>query len=223
MASFVGSMVGWSYLPDFITRQALPYVHQGYAALLHRPVPAPNTPQYRRHYRYVYAVVVLSYLFYNFREAALSMSPNYYEILGVSPTSDEATLKSAFRQFVKKNHPDRVGQQGERLFMEVRDAFEALKDPVTRFAYDRQGEFLTVYTWLLTSFRASRFGPQALTWRNCTTLREYIRHGLMQSAGYHIVSICALLLFSTTGKPTPVSFVRLYFCSVLIRILTAYF
>lgn len=65
------------------------------------------------------------------------MAPNYYEILGVSPTSDESSLKSAFRQFAKKNHPDRVGVQGEQLFMEVRDAFEALKNPVTRFAYDR--------------------------------------------------------------------------------------
>lgn len=137
MASLVGSVVGWSYLPDFATRMLLPYFHQGYQAFTKRPPPPQNTPHYRRHYRYVYAVVVLSYLFYNFREAALSMSPNYYEILGASPSSDEATLKSAFRQFAKKNHPDRVGVQGEQLFMEVRDAFEALKNPVTRFAYDR--------------------------------------------------------------------------------------
>lgn len=85
----------------------------------------------------MYAVVVLSYLFYQFRDVAMSMAPNYYEILGVNPSSDEATLKSAFRQFAKRNHPDRVGPQGELLFMEVRDAFEALKNPITRFAYDR--------------------------------------------------------------------------------------
>ncbi|KAH8103268.1 DnaJ-domain-containing protein [Cristinia sonorae] len=189
MASLVGSLAGWSYLPDFATRLLLPYFHQGYQAVFKRPPPQQNTPLYKQHYRYVYAAVVLSYLFYNFRDAALSMAPNYYEILGASPRSDEGTLKAAFRQFAKKNHPDRVGPQGEQLFMEVRDAFEALKNPVTRFAYDR-------------------FGPQALTWKNCTTLREYIRHGLMQSAGYHIVSICALLLYSAVGKQSPVSFWR---------------
>ena len=65
------------------------------------------------------------------------MPPNFYELLDVSPMADEAILKVAFRQFAKKNHPDRVGAQGETLFMEVRSAFDALKNPITRFAYDR--------------------------------------------------------------------------------------
>ncbi len=137
MATTLASLAGWSYLPDFATKQLLPYFHRGYSYVFRRPVPAPNTPQWHRHYRYVYAFVVLSYLLYNFREAALAMTPNYYELLGVDPTSDDQQLKVAFRQFAKKNHPDRVGSQGETLFMEVRDAFEALKNPTTRFAYDR--------------------------------------------------------------------------------------
>lgn len=135
--SIISSLVGWQFIPDFATRQLLPYFHQGYTTIFGRPSPPPGTPQYARHYRYVYALVVTSYLIYNFRGAALSMPPNYYEILGVSPTSDDSGLKSAFRQFAKKYHPDRVGPQGEGLFMEVRDAFEALKNPTTRFAYDR--------------------------------------------------------------------------------------
>ena len=135
--SIISSLVGWQFVPDFATRQLLPYFHQAYSTISRKPAPPPRTPQYQRHYRYVYALVVISYLLYNFRGAALSMPRNYYEILGVSPTSDDSGLKSAFRQFAKKNHPDRVGPQGEGLFMEVRDAFEALKNPTTRFAYDR--------------------------------------------------------------------------------------
>ena len=65
------------------------------------------------------------------------MDPNYYEQLGVGPLADDSALKSAFRQFAKKNHPDRVGPQGEARFMEVRTAFDAIKNPTTRFAYDR--------------------------------------------------------------------------------------
>jgi curved DNA-binding protein CbpA len=65
------------------------------------------------------------------------MLPNYYEILGVAPSADENALKLAFRQFAKRYHPDRVGPQGEALFITVRDAFEALKNPTVRFAYDR--------------------------------------------------------------------------------------
>lgn len=65
------------------------------------------------------------------------MAPSFYEILGVAPNVDENGLKLAFRAFAKKNHPDKVGAEGVDLFMQVRDAFEALKDPVVRFAYDR--------------------------------------------------------------------------------------
>ena len=67
------------------------------------------------------------------------MEPNFYQILGAPPNADETELKLGFRQFAKRNHPDRpeIGKNGEERFMMDRDAFEALKDPVVRFAYDR--------------------------------------------------------------------------------------
>ncbi len=54
---------------------------------------------------------------------------------------DEAGLKAAFKGFAKRYNPDRpgVGRDGEEVFMRVRTMFEALKDPVVRFAYDRCG------------------------------------------------------------------------------------
>lgn len=74
---------------------------------------------------------------YTFDNAATSIGPNYYEMLGIPPTADDSALKYAFRAFARKYHPDRAGPDAEPLFMEVRDAYEALKNPVTRFAYDR--------------------------------------------------------------------------------------
>jgi len=74
---------------------------------------------------------------YTLVQSSRAMPPNFYEILNVRPDVDENGLKLAFRTFAKRYHPDRVGPQGEELFMYVRDAFEALKDPVVRFAYDR--------------------------------------------------------------------------------------
>ena len=65
------------------------------------------------------------------------MPLNFYEILGVGPDADDQALKVAFRTFARRNHPDRVGSKGAPLFIAVRDAFEALSDPVKRFAYDR--------------------------------------------------------------------------------------
>ncbi|TFY58426.1 hypothetical protein EVJ58_g6420 [Rhodofomes roseus] len=178
-----------SFLPHLITSKLLPILHRVYSALSGRPAPLANSPLYDRHYRYVYALTVISCLFFNFRNAALSMPPNYYEMLSADPNADENALKAAFRQFARKYHPDRVGPQGEALFIDVRDAFEALKNPTTRFAYDR-------------------FGPDALQWTHCATLREYIRQGLMQSAGFYIASACTLLLFSSIGKPSDVAFWR---------------
>ena len=101
----LSAIIGWRFIPDFATKFALPYYHTFYSKVLRRPVPAPNTLLYGRHYRYVYAFVVLTYLLWNFREAALSTAPNFYEILGVTPYADEGTLKNAFRQFAKKNQP----------------------------------------------------------------------------------------------------------------------
>ena len=127
----------WTYLPDFATRQVLSVIHQLWQSVFKTPPPPPRSPLYIRHYRYTYAAVVLCYLSYNFIDASSGLPMNFYELLGVSPRSDEGALKAAFRAFARKNHPDRIGPGGEALFIEVRDAFEALKDPIVRFAYDR--------------------------------------------------------------------------------------
>ncbi|KAF8058722.1 DnaJ-domain-containing protein [Lyophyllum atratum] len=183
------SLVGWSIVPDFATKRLLSLLHR--FAILSTPT---TQPTYRKQYALTFAFVVLTYLSYNLFDSARSMPPSFYQILSVDPTVDEQGLRTAFRQFAKKNHPDRpgVGRGGEELFIMVRDVYEALKDPVVRFAYDR-------------------FGPDVLTWsQKCTTTREYIQHGLIQSSGYHIVVGAALIFWSFIGSSTsnPVSFWR---------------
>ena len=128
---------GWNYLPNLVTRQLLSFYHSAYPRLFGRPPPQPGTPEFARNYRMTYLFVVLGYLVYTFYDAATTVELNYYQILGVEPAADESTLKEAFRQFARRYHPDRVGPQGEAVFIQVRDAYEALKSPVKRFAYDR--------------------------------------------------------------------------------------
>ncbi len=133
-------LVGWTVVPDFATRHALSFIHTNLAAKVPTfTPPVPGTPAYRKHYAYTFACVVLGYLFYNMVQSARALPPNFYEILGVAPDVDENGLKIAFRQFAKRNHPDRpgVGEEGAQVFMMVREVFEALKNPVVRFAYDR--------------------------------------------------------------------------------------
>ena len=128
---------GWNYLPSLATRQLLSFIHSAYPRLFGRQAPPPGHPEFVRNYRFTYLFVVLTYLVYTFYDAATTVEPNYYQMLGVDPAADDNTLKAAFRQFARKYHPDRVGPQGEGVFIQVRDAYEALKSPVKRFAYDR--------------------------------------------------------------------------------------
>jgi DnaJ-class molecular chaperone len=67
------------------------------------------------------------------------MEPSFYQLLGVDQQAEEQALRLAFRQLARRYHPDKVAKDlnGEEVFIMVRDAFEALKNPVVRFAYDR--------------------------------------------------------------------------------------
>ena len=66
---------------------------------------------------------------------------DYYEVLGVSRDTDEKDLKTAYRKLAMKNHPDRNpdDEAAAERFREATEAYEVLKDPQKRAAYDRMG------------------------------------------------------------------------------------
>ena len=66
---------------------------------------------------------------------------DYYEQLGVSRDADGATIKSAYRKLAMKYHPDRNQgcKENEAKFKAVSEAYDCLKDPQKRAAYDRFG------------------------------------------------------------------------------------
>lgn len=69
------------------------------------------------------------------------MKADYYELLGVERDCNDGTLKSAFRKMAMRYHPDKNPGNGEaeRKFIEINEAYEVLKDPQKRAAYDRFG------------------------------------------------------------------------------------
>ena len=69
----------------------------------------------------------------------MTPSSNCYELLGVSPSANNAELRKAFRQLSKQLHPDTTSlpsDEATRQFQNVCEAYDLLSDPVLRANYD---------------------------------------------------------------------------------------
>ena len=66
---------------------------------------------------------------------------DYYEVLSVSRTASDGELKSSFRKLAMQWHPDKNpgNAECEAKFKEINEAYDCLKDPQKRAAYDRYG------------------------------------------------------------------------------------
>jgi molecular chaperone DnaJ len=70
------------------------------------------------------------------------MSDDYYELLEIERTADDGTIKSSYRKLAMKFHPDKNPgcDQSEAKFKAISEAYDVLKDPQKRAAYDRYGK-----------------------------------------------------------------------------------
>ena len=66
------------------------------------------------------------------------MEIDYYDILGVSPSADIQTIRSAFRERAKYCHPDKGGSNDQMALLV--EAWEILSDPISREHFDRARE-----------------------------------------------------------------------------------
>ncbi len=66
---------------------------------------------------------------------------DFYQLLECERTADDATLKSAYRKLAIRFHPDKNpgDKEAEAKFKSINEAYDCLKDPQTRAAYDRFG------------------------------------------------------------------------------------
>jgi molecular chaperone DnaJ len=66
---------------------------------------------------------------------------DFYALLGVARTASDGEIKKAYRKLAMEYHPDRnAAPEAEARFKEITEAYEVLRDPQKRAAYDRYGK-----------------------------------------------------------------------------------
>src|SRR5689334_25131404 len=67
---------------------------------------------------------------------------DFYSVLGVQRAASEDEIKKAYRKLAMQYHPDRNNgsREAEEKFKEITEAYDVLRDPNKRAAYDRYGE-----------------------------------------------------------------------------------
>lgn len=64
--------------------------------------------------------------------------PDYYSILEVSPTATATEIRRSYRRLARLHHPDLNQQALDIHIKRLNEAYEVLRDPLKRAAYDQQ-------------------------------------------------------------------------------------
>jgi DnaJ-class molecular chaperone len=69
----------------------------------------------------------------------MNENKDYYDLLGINKDSSVEEIKIAYRKLAKKYHPDlnKTDPHAKEKFIEIKEAYDTLIDPVKRKAYDR--------------------------------------------------------------------------------------
>jgi molecular chaperone DnaJ len=88
----------------------------------------------------------------------MAQNKDYYKLLEIEKESTEEEIKLAYKKLAKRYHPDlnKTDPKAKEKFIEIKEAYETLIDPVKRKIYD-QAEFGSQNPFWSDLFRASNF------------------------------------------------------------------
>lgn len=86
---------------------------------------------------------------------AAADTPDWYEILQVSPRADIETITRVFRHLAKRLHPDNAESGNAERFGELMEAFRILSDPESRAKYDARYEQAREQRWRIFDQQAA--------------------------------------------------------------------
>ncbi|KAF9306883.1 hypothetical protein BGZ74_002384 [Mortierella antarctica] len=144
--------------------------------------PIKDSPQHKRHFAWIFAGVIISYLSYTVIQFERALGSNHYDMLDLQfSTFTQKQLKTNFRKASLQYHPDKIGEAGEDIFVKIRAAHQVLVDPILRVAYDR-------------------FGPGITGCLTCKTTKDYVKYGINDYRAFYSGSYLVLFLLGTVGK-----------------------
>jgi hypothetical protein len=71
---------------------------------------------------------------------------DYYAVLGLPPSADDATIRLAYRRLARRYHPDIAGDENLHLMQTLNQAYQTLSDPERRRVYDASRPLLATDT-----------------------------------------------------------------------------
>lgn len=113
---------------------------------------------------------------------------DHYRVLGVPRDATSKQVKQAYRERVKDCHPDRnPSPRAATLFHAVQMAYEELKDPVKRRAYDDR---LQYYRPAGAARAARPMSPPARPFRTAGTPEPDLPVDRFAFVGLHVTGLC---------------------------------
>lgn len=178
------SLAGWTFLPNLVTGW-LQNLYYGITIRAGDPKPQPGSPRFIQHRRRIHILVVSAYLLYTIYEADwdIRRRSDFYQDLGLPYSATEKEIKQRFRRLAAIHHPDKVSSSSpssEGYFVHLKLAQDTLLNPAKRFAYER-------------------FGPDITNWQHCSSIKDYLLHGLQSVLPYYGVAAVFMYILGMLG------------------------